>query len=390
MGCCTALKWNALAFAAPSVSDQKPLSSLFSKPFWLNLGGAAPEKGKADDGGRKGQPAQPMQGKGKSKGKEAPKEPSPPTATQATQATQAQPAAVVSGRMKNVEFQAKKVIQEWNALPEEQRPQTMQMVLDRIIEALPPEQQRYAIDKLMAAGAQNGGTVGANQAEEAEVEQNEEQQETEPMEDAPNGNHEPSAEYKAMDEFITKCESSSPEDWSKAWHELQIPRQAEMEMLTLLFEVVINKDVANKDGGLFDFVPRIITALVKTRLVFNKNVELALKEISRRMEELAQVNDQAWHLLSYMMLYLHPKGRGTDWGFVFMPWTWELWWKQTKEVLGAAQKYRAFDILTLLLQLMQDQSDQIAGKERTGAEKPPILERTRQDCKSQRGALPVG
>lgn len=81
------------------------------------------------------------------------------------------------------------------------------------------------------------------------------------------------------------------------------------------------------------------------RQVFNKNVELALKEISRRMEDLAQVNDQAWHLLSYMMLlgslevtcnnncnniglhgmqlhpklnfnlrYLYPKGRGTDWG----------------------------------------------------------------------------
>ena len=43
--------------------------------------------------------------------------------------------------------------------------------------------------------------------------------------------------------------------------------------------------------------------------------------------------------------------------FVFMPWTWELWWKQTKEVLGAAQKYRAFDILTLLLQLMQDRGN---------------------------------
>ena len=42
-----------------------------------------------------------------------------------------------------------------------------------------------------------------------------------------------------------------------------------------------------------------------------------------------------------------------------MPWTWELWWKQTKEVLGAAQKYRAFDILTLLLQLMQETGEAV-------------------------------
>ena len=40
-----------------------------------------------------------------------------------------------------------------------------------------------------------------------------------------------------MDEFITTCCNSGPEEWSKAWVELQIPRQAEKEMLTLLFEV---------------------------------------------------------------------------------------------------------------------------------------------------------
>jgi len=317
--------------------------------------GKAPEKGKTEDGGKGPSPptVAPV-AKGKSKGKEAPKEPSTPPPIQVPREippTHPQPpATVVSGRMKMLEVQAKKVIQDWTTMPEDQKPQSMQLILDRIIEALPPEQQRYAIDKLMAAQAQNGETA------EAEAQPEEQQEQMEPN---ANGNHGPSAEYKAMDEFITKCESTAPEDWSKAWLELQIPRQAEMEMLILLFEVVVNKDLANKDTGLFDFVPRIMTTLVKSRQVFNKNVELALKEISRRMEELAQVNDQAWHLLSYMMLYFHPKGRGTDWGFFFTPWTWELWWKQTKEVLGAAQKYRAFDILVLLLQLMQEKSEQV-------------------------------
>ena len=38
----------------------------------------------------------------------------------------------------------------------------------------------------------------------------------------PNGSDEMpqvSAEYQAMDEFISKCETSSPEEWSKAGHE---------------------------------------------------------------------------------------------------------------------------------------------------------------------------
>ena len=95
-------------------------------------------------------------------------------------------------------------------------------------------------------------------------------------------------------------------------------------------------------------MPRVCVELVRARKIFNKNVELAAREISRRMEELAQVNDQAWHLLSYLMLYLFPKGRGTEWGygaemggekqggmtcmrFLCMAWTWELWWKTTKE-----------------------------------------------------------
>jgi len=325
--------------------------------------GKAPEKGKADDGG-KGQPAQPVQ-KGKSKGKEGketPREPSTPPPVQAqTNTGNSGAGVVVSGRMKTLEFQTKKVVQEWKTLPEEQKPLAMQMILDRIIEAVPPEQQRYAMDKLAAASAENGEPSHESQAEpEAEQSQEQENQEqTEHNEHGANGNHEPSAEYKAMDEFITQCESSSPEDWSKAWHELQIPRQAEMEMLTLLFEVVVNKDMVNKESGFFDFVPKVVIELIRSRQVFNKNVELALKVVSRRMEDLAQVNDQAWHLLSYMMLYLYPKGRGTDWGLFYMAWTWETWWKTTKEVLGAAQKYRAFDILVLLLQLMQEKSEQV-------------------------------
>ena len=85
-------------------------------------------------------------------------------------------------------------------------------------------------------------------------------------------------------------------------------------VLPLIGQVVVNRDVANKDACLFDVMPRVCVELVRARKIFNKNVELAAREISRRMEELAEVNDQAWHLLSYLMLYLFPKGRGTEWG----------------------------------------------------------------------------
>lgn len=304
--------------------------------------GKAPEKGekgKSEDGGK---------GKsGKSKGKDAPREPSMPPPSQT--APSGEKPVVVSGRLKTLEFQLKKVLQDWSGLAEDQKPQAMQIFIDRILEVAPMEQQRYAMEKLVAAG------VNGEAPAEPEDKDNQETQESGPT----GQDEEPSAEYKAMEDFITQCESSSPEEWSKAWQELQIPRQAEKEMLTCLFEVVVNKDLANKDFGFFDFLPRVVTQLVTARKIFLKNVELALKEITRRIEELAQANDQAWHLLSYMMLYFFPKGMGTDWGFSFMSWTWETWWKTTKEVLGAAQKYRAFDILVLLLQLMQEKSEQV-------------------------------
>lgn len=64
------------------------------------------------------------------------------------------------------------------------------------------------------------------------------------------------------------------------------------------------------------------------------------------------ISDYTWltHAVHMMLLYTSAV---FCFRFQFGSWSWELWWRQTKEVLGAAQKYRAFDILVLLLQIMQ-------------------------------------
>ncbi|CAJ1360408.1 unnamed protein product [Effrenium voratum] len=192
------------------------------------------------------------------------------------------------------------------------------------------------------------------ETEQAEQEVQEEQQ---PMEEEYRDENAGSEEQKAMEDFLAGAESTSGPEWCKAWTGLHVPRQAEADVLSVLFEVGINKDAADKESGYFDFLPRIVVELLRQHKVLPKNVEVALKEgLSSRLETLIQANDQTWHILSYMLLYLFPRSPSTSWGYNL---PWESWWRTTKEVLSAAQKYRAFDILVLLLQLMQEKSEHV-------------------------------
>jgi len=100
----------------------------------------------------------------------------------------------------------------------------------------------------------------------------------------------------------------------------------------------------------------VVVELARTRKVTVPNLEAALKDLARKVEDHVQTNDQAWHLISYFLVYLFPRSRSFEYGFVFPSWNYPTWWRATEEILQEAHKYRAFDILVLCLQLMQEKS----------------------------------
>jgi len=156
----------------------------------------------------------------------------------------------------------------------------------------------------------------------------------------------------AMNQLYFSAFDTPPASWNEAWKLQGLPTEEHCEALCALFDV--GADGAS-DGGLV-LAPRIIAELARSKSVDMKHVDDALQALAHRLEYLVQVTENAWHLHSHMLLNLFPKTTSTEWGFVRPGWTWITWWQMAERVLTAADAFRAFDILVLVLQLMQEKS----------------------------------
>mmetsp|Transcript_42301 Transcript_42301/g.78763 ORF Transcript_42301/g.78763 Transcript_42301/m.78763 type:complete len:531 (-) Transcript_42301:74-1666(-) len=270
----------------------------------------------------------------------------PPTATPAPQAPKGKGGKPVEAkgatkdfadkfRLQNVEALTTRLMTEWSGLPEPSKVEGMSKILDACLAAAPSEVKQQVVDKLAAEGVVASGNGAA--------------------EEAPDPAEEDPTLAQSMEDFIQQVENAQTTDWSKAWTGLGVPREHETEVLSSLFEVAVQKS-AN------DLVPKVVVELARTRKVQIPNLESAMKELAKNLEKLVETNDQAWHLVSYFLVYLFPRTRSSDWGLLFGGWNWQAWWKLTEEVLREAHKYRAFDILVLALQLMQEKSNSVIFK----------------------------
>jgi len=249
----------------------------------------------------------------------------------------------VQFRLKNLESLQTRLLAELSGLPEAQRGEGLSKILDALTRAAPRPALQQHVDKLAADGIIPSNGSAAPQAEEAPAAPAEAPEANEAQEDEP-------TLAQAMEDFLQNVENAAPTEYGKTWAALAVPREAEVEVLSGLLEVAVQK-TSN-----FELVPKVVVELARTRKVTVPNLEAALKDLARKVEDHVQTNDQAWHLISYFLVYLFPRSRSCDYGFVFPSWNYPSWWRATEEILQEAHKYRAFDILVLVLQLMQEKS----------------------------------
>ncbi|CAE7443113.1 unnamed protein product [Symbiodinium natans] len=236
----------------------------------------------------------------------------------------------VQFRMKNLDSMQTRLLAEISGLPEDKRAEGFSKILDALPRILPRPALQQLADRLAADGVVSGNGAATEQPAE------------EPAGAA--GGEEETTAHDMMEDFLQNVEStSSIADYGKLWAQLGVPRESEVEVLSALLEVSVQKTTT------FDLVPRVVAELARTRKVLVTSLEAALKDLARKLEDIVQANDQAWHLISYFLVYLFPRTRSSEWGFHFGGWNFPSWWKATEDILKEAHKWRAFDILVLSL-----------------------------------------
>jgi len=292
--------------------------------------------------------------------------------------------AQVNLRMKNIEAHIKRVLLEVEALPEEKKADACPLIAERFVEQLSVKLLERLVAEFIAAGV-NPNASTSDEAEpkaEAEAEAEEMEAEAEAVEAAePPPAEEESAEdptqaaeaddgntaamTEAMEAFLQACaETKLPSQWMQVWSEIEVPAEGQQTALAVLLEVAAAKQDTYKP----ELAPQIVVELVKTKKVAMKTLELALKDFAARLEELVEVNENAWHLESSFLLLLFPKTLHSSWGLLYPGWNWYTWWQMSEQILNSADRFRAFDILVLVLQMMQERSGAQINKQQVWVE----------------------
>eukprot|EP00747_Dinoflagellata_sp_TGD_P120373 gnl/TRDRNA2_/TRDRNA2_173228_c1_seq1.p1 gnl/TRDRNA2_/TRDRNA2_173228_c1~~gnl/TRDRNA2_/TRDRNA2_173228_c1_seq1.p1 ORF type:complete len:452 (-),score=122.16 gnl/TRDRNA2_/TRDRNA2_173228_c1_seq1:69-1370(-) len=273
-------------------------------------------KGASGDNGLKG----PAAGKGAAK-------------MSGNQAVKGAPQQAVS--ISSVQAMAEGMLEQWLQLPKESQDEAFDLISTTFTKLVPPEHLAKMAEKFVTVF---DGTDDVQNVEESVEEGAQEEGAQEVMaepvmvdEAVDDDNH--LAETMSM--LLAKtAQKNAPGMWVLEWKGLGITEEEQHDALSGLLEAEVTKAFA----------------------VDLKNLEVVLTAFAEKLEEHVQVTENAWHLPSHIFVLLFPKSATTSWGWAGSQWNWTTWWSFTERVLNAADHFRAFDILVLMLQMMQERS----------------------------------
>lgn len=273
---------------------------------------------------------------------------------------------------RKLDVMVKSLLNEWEKFPPEHRLQPMVTVARRLTAKVPVDILNAMVEEFLAVitGVQGAvtldeepasGSLDTKDEAGAPAEETRIQEETtdsyKPEEPAaPAAPVAQGVSMEALEGFLNGAENQKPYTWLQGWAALQITKDQEAAAVCSLLEV------ASKESNVTDIAPKILVELVRTRKMPLQVLDEALHAFASKLEELVQANENAWHLASYVFLYLFPKTRDSSYGFLFAGFTWQAWWQIVEQSLSAADRFRAFDIVVLLLQMMQDRSNALINK----------------------------
>jgi hypothetical protein len=143
-----------------------------------------------------------------------------------------------------------------------------------------------------------------------------------------------------------------PKDWAAAWQAMGIPVDKQAEALQRLLNMAF---VQTEDP---ERAPLIVAELVKAHKVRMRSVEEVLINFGHNLDGILALNEDAWHVYAKFLVHVFPKPALAGWGWSRVGWSWQSWWQFAEKCIHTLEPSRAFDVLGLILRLIQDKEGQ--------------------------------
>lgn len=178
--------------------------------------------------------------------------------------------------------------------------------------------------------------------------------------------------------------AKKPKDWVAAWQAMVIP--ADQQSVAL--QSFINMAFGKNEG--VEYAGQIVAELVKSHKVKMRSVEEVLSAFGGNLEGIMMMNETAWKLYSVYCLHVYPKPAGSGWGWSRVGWSWLTWWQYVERCLQSLEGARAFEVLLLILKMIQEKEGVTLSEIQTwldGDKIPKVLRRLAELSDLDEGAV---
>jgi hypothetical protein len=147
-----------------------------------------------------------------------------------------------------------------------------------------------------------------------------------------------------------------PKDWVVAWQAMVIPMDRQIEALQKFLNLAF---METEDPEL---APLVAAELCKAHKIKTRSMEEALISFGPSLDGIVAMNEDAWQVYSHFLVHVSPKPAASGWGWSRVGWSWQVWWQFVEKCTQTLDQGRAYDVITLILRLIQDREGQPLGQ----------------------------